>query len=242
MPDGTTTTTRAGRPTKLTAEKTEELCDMLLTGAYIETAAAAVGINKDTLHDWLKRGARERDRRRAHDDAITKEREDDKERQRAIRTEERERRSKRDHLNRKARRREQRYLDFSDAVTRALADAELNMLAIITEAANGGQLLRREVRTDHQGNTTIVEIHAGPDFKAAKFRLERRAPERWAPTQRIEVSGNEEKPVALTLRDAVLQAHERRKERLKTQRANGASHPGANANGAQGANGVTTEG
>jgi transposase len=48
------------RPTKLTAEVQERICSCIRAGNYIETAAAYAGIHKDTLYDWLKRGAKAR--------------------------------------------------------------------------------------------------------------------------------------------------------------------------------------
>lgn len=47
----------AGRPTKLTPEVRDKLLTCLRAGTYLETAAAMAGIHRDTLHDWLKRGA-----------------------------------------------------------------------------------------------------------------------------------------------------------------------------------------
>lgn len=49
---------RTGRRTKLTPELRDRICAAVRTGAYLETAAVAAGLNKTTLHDWLKRGAR----------------------------------------------------------------------------------------------------------------------------------------------------------------------------------------
>jgi hypothetical protein len=37
----------------------EKLCRIIRAGNYAETAAAACGINRDTLREWIKRGARE---------------------------------------------------------------------------------------------------------------------------------------------------------------------------------------
>jgi transposase len=47
-----------GRPILLTPELHEEIIDNLRAGAYVETAAAAAGVNKTTFYEWLKRGAR----------------------------------------------------------------------------------------------------------------------------------------------------------------------------------------
>ena len=51
-----------GRPTKLTTELTEEIAKYLRAGNYIETTAALVGINRDSIYEWLKRGAAEQER------------------------------------------------------------------------------------------------------------------------------------------------------------------------------------
>ncbi len=46
-----------GRPTKLTPEAQELIVNAVRAGTYLETAAALAGVCKDTLHEWLKRGA-----------------------------------------------------------------------------------------------------------------------------------------------------------------------------------------
>ena len=48
---------RGGRPPKLTPELQERICGALRAGNYMETAAAYCGVTKDTLYDWLKKGA-----------------------------------------------------------------------------------------------------------------------------------------------------------------------------------------
>jgi hypothetical protein len=48
----------AGRPTKLTDEVAEQICEVLASGAYLETAAEAVGIDPGTVWRWLDRGAK----------------------------------------------------------------------------------------------------------------------------------------------------------------------------------------
>lgn len=47
-----------GRPTKLTPEVQEQICQAVRAGNYLDIAASLVGINRRTLHDWLRRGAR----------------------------------------------------------------------------------------------------------------------------------------------------------------------------------------
>jgi hypothetical protein len=50
----------AGRPSKLTPALQAKLCDAIRSGNFLETAASFAGIDKSTLHRWLKRGDRER--------------------------------------------------------------------------------------------------------------------------------------------------------------------------------------
>jgi len=101
---------KGGRPTKLTPLIQEEVCKALKAGMYMETAAAYAGIDKDTLYDWLKKGARGESPEHAK---------------------------------------------FSDAVKRAVAEAELTDLLMIKKAASEGT------------------------WQAAAWRLERRFRERW---------------------------------------------------------------
>ena len=44
--------------TKLTPELQEKLLRYLRGGNYVETAAACVGIHRDTFYEWMKRGAK----------------------------------------------------------------------------------------------------------------------------------------------------------------------------------------
>lgn len=49
----------AGRKTKLTPERQATIVRLIRAGNYLETAACAAGIDRQTLRVWLKRGARE---------------------------------------------------------------------------------------------------------------------------------------------------------------------------------------
>lgn len=48
----------AGRPTKLKPEIADRILRALRLGAYFETCAAAGGISRDTLHEWVRTGNR----------------------------------------------------------------------------------------------------------------------------------------------------------------------------------------
>jgi hypothetical protein len=49
---------KAGRPSKLDQSMLERITNLVRAGNYLETAAQACGINKETLHRWLREGAR----------------------------------------------------------------------------------------------------------------------------------------------------------------------------------------
>ena len=51
-----------GRPSIITPEMTNRIVQLLKAGNYVETAAAMAGVSKQTLFNWMKRGARERER------------------------------------------------------------------------------------------------------------------------------------------------------------------------------------
>ena len=53
---------KGGRPTKLNDEVQAKIVNSVRQGNYLETASAYAGINKSTLHDWLRRGEREKQR------------------------------------------------------------------------------------------------------------------------------------------------------------------------------------
>jgi hypothetical protein len=116
------------RPEKLTPEVQQKIVDSLRMGNYIETASAYAGINKTTLYDWLKRGARE---------------------------------------NRG------KYRVFSNAVEKAMAEAEMRDVALIAQAAK-------------------------ENWQAAAWRLERKYPARWGRKTQHEVTGKDGNPVEIT--------------------------------------------
>jgi hypothetical protein len=114
-----------GRPPKLTQELQDQIVQYIKVGAYIETAAAACGLNKSTFYDWLKRGARAQQKGEWPEE-------------------------------------EQKYVDFSNAIEKATADAELRDVGLIARAAQ----------------TT---------WQAAAWRLERKFPHRWGRYERHDV-------------------------------------------------------
>ena len=148
-----------GRPVKITEELIKQICDVVRAGNYIETAAAFNGLSKSTLYDWMKRGARERQRIEG--------------------------------TNRKPLKKEELFMAFSDAIEKAMAEAEIRDVMRIGEASKS-------------------------DWKAAAWRLERKNPQKWG-RKFQQVESNEEE-TALKLELMRLQAE---KARIELGRANG---------------------
>lgn len=121
-----------GRPTKISKSLIDEFSRVIKAGNYIETAAAYVGISKNTVYDWLRRGAREKERLEKNPRA-------------------------------KLKKSEALFVEFSDAVEKALAAAEIRDVMLIGKAAE-------------------------TQWQAAAWRLERKFPERWGRKERLEVA------------------------------------------------------
>lgn len=51
---------RGGRPSKLDQATADKVISYLARGNYLETAAAAAGVSKSTVYEWMKRGMRSR--------------------------------------------------------------------------------------------------------------------------------------------------------------------------------------
>jgi transposase len=120
------------RPIKLNDEIQKQIIDLIRAGNYIETASSCVGISKNTLYDWLKRGAREKQRT---DGKISKN--------------------------------EEIYVRFSDAVEKAIAEAEARDVMIIANASKN-------------------------DWKASAWRLERKFPNKWGRKEHLTADINQE--------------------------------------------------
>jgi predicted DNA-binding protein YlxM (UPF0122 family) len=118
----------AGRPTKLTKELINEIAQYLRAGNYIETTAALVGVHRDSIYEWLKRGNAEIERVSKSNRA-------------------------------RIRKREEIFVEFTDTVKKAQAQAEAMLVGLIGQAA--------------QKNWT-----------AAAWRLERKYPDKWGRTER----------------------------------------------------------
>lgn len=163
----------------LTPELMDRLCSLLRVGAYVEQACAQVGIEKSSFYNWMRRGAREVNRRTKYAEEIEREHIEDRTRRQKIRVEERVRRTKRGKDHVQTCEEEQRYVEFLNAIQRAQAEGEHAMLSMVSKAAAGGAVVRRTTRTASDGTTSTTEVHALPDWRAAAWRLEKRHPQRW---------------------------------------------------------------
>ena len=130
----------AGRPTKINEAMIDQIAEAVRRGNYMETAAAYAGISKPTLYDWLKRGAKEKQRVESN----TKNR---------------------------IRESERLFVEFSNAIKTALADAEMRDVGVITNAA------------------TVEGV-----WQASAWRLERKFPDRWG-RKKLELSGPDNGPI-----------------------------------------------
>lgn len=213
----------AHRPAKISPEIIAKIAKAIAAGLYKETAAAVKDIHRDTLNEWLRRGARELERVKSETAKGVK----------AVRV----------------RASERLYVELSDAVEKAIARADERDLAVIDDAARGG---RKELVTvtrtksqpmiDHRTGKPIVrkdgtpimvtetiterrESKAAPQWQAAAWKLERRDPRRYGRRTYAEVTGRDGQDlIPLTaIRAAIASAeeiHEAEWEEL--EEANGA--------------------
>jgi hypothetical protein len=114
-----------GRPPKLNDALIERICLFLRAGSFIETATAASGISKTTFYDWLNAG------NECNAQIV-----------------------KADGGRHKFTEMQRLCMGFSDAVGRAMAEAEIADLMVIRRASL-------------------------TDWRAAAWRLERMHPEQW---------------------------------------------------------------
>lgn len=74
--------------------------------------------------------------------------------------------------------------ELSDAVTRALAEAEMRDIEIINKAAFGSSDIlatddKGEILKDSEGNPIILEYGLPPNWRVSAWRLERKFPKKW---------------------------------------------------------------
>lgn len=133
----------SAKPLYLTQDLIKQISSLILAGAYVETACAAVGISKVIYYEWLKLGNKRKNcspEDRKHIDIL--------------------------------------YEQFTDAINKAVVQAEL----------------RDIVRIDKAAETT---------WAAAAWKLERKHPERWGRKVRIdgEVNQNIKQDVKISIEE-----------------------------------------
>jgi transposase len=94
-----------GRPSKLTEDRQETICEALRKGVSIEGACQLAGIGESTFYSWRSRGEEEKERVREG------------------------------HHNCQVRKEEQPYVDFLEETTRAIGESEEYLVEKIYEAA-----------------------------------------------------------------------------------------------------------
>lgn len=154
----------------------DAIVEAIRAGSFIESAAAANGINKATLHDWLRTGSRV-NQRLLNDNA------------------------RRGDFTRK----ELLCAEFSDSVGRAFAEATAIEVATAAQLARGG-LTETETTTRTETlptgtpkvTTTTKQKVFAPDGAMIRWRLSKREPDTWG-RDRIELTGADGGPVELTL-------------------------------------------
>lgn len=168
-----------GRPTKLTDKLIEEIASAVRSAQFVEVAAAMVGVHKETLYAWLRRGA--------------------------------EARASAGKLNAQDR----RCLKFSDAVAKAVAEAEAFTIGGVLEAGRLPSTKKVTVtRSSGVGEDAEVTTEERveelpPDWRALAWVGERRW-RRWNQRQLVEAQspGDDglvgDAGAALTARDQVL--------------------------------------
>ena len=141
------------KKTILTQDKAKRIADLIAAGNDQETAAQAAGISKSTHYAWLQRGRAERERLEALQAEITDEgsQEDTEDTENP----------------------ETAFVEYLDAIERALAEAEAGLVLHIRTAA-------KEPRTWQAAAWLLTH---GPARK------------KWADIQRTEISGPDGKPI-----------------------------------------------
>lgn len=137
----------------------ERIVQAIRTGAYVETAAAAADVDKGTLYDWLKAGAR------AHSKRADGKRLSANEKRYA------------EFASAVHRAEAEAELDDIDGLHK-LARGGL-VVEVKTTTSKAGDVVAETVR----------EETLAPNVPALMWRLERRHPDRWGRRQAIEVGG-----------------------------------------------------
>jgi hypothetical protein len=86
--------------------------------------------------------------------------------------------------------------EFYDAVTRARAVVEVQLVGHVLRDVAGGYVTSRRTRTLRDGSVQIEEDRAGPNGRLGLQVLERAFPSRWSGRERVELSGPDGGPTS----------------------------------------------
>lgn len=153
----------AARPDGTPIMPTERIAEALRLGSSDRTAAARAGVSVAALQTWLRSGNR-------HSASLLA----------GTRTE------------RELSPIERAELALARAVATAVAEHELNLLALLEQASRGAEARTTTVQLAADGTElarTERTQRDAPDAASLRWRLERRHPEQWAPRQRVEHTG-----------------------------------------------------
>lgn len=153
-----------GRPTKLDDARAARLLDAIRTGNYFDTACAVAGVHRDTAYGWVRRGQAEAERRQAGLTAADR---------------------RENNLPTAAS--EQKYVDFSDALTTARGELEQRMVGAVVRSSVGGSVTKQVKRTLKDGTVEEETTVTAPDGRVALEFLARAFPGNWARRQSLEV-------------------------------------------------------
>ena len=143
------------RPSKLTPEVQENICNWLKLGYYQEDAAIMAGISASTYYEWMKKGDSERIALESGEDALALPEhplpapEDDTQEIQVV----------------------YRFMEFSEAVKKARAEAEGAHIRNIRKAADNGV------------------------WQASAWFLERSHPKKWGKRSQLDVIAENDEPV-----------------------------------------------
>lgn len=167
---------RTGRPPSLTPDVAATIVRYMRMGAYIETAAAAAGRSKVTLYEWMKTGARAREKGRrvtAHEQACI------------------------DFLNAvDTALAESELEDVSKIATLAQGGRQVTTVREKVQVVDGPNGSKIEQVVERTTNTETL----APSLAALTWRLERRFPDKYG-RQRIEVTGADGGPLEFTVEE-----------------------------------------
>ena len=89
-------------------------------------------------------------------------------------------------LERGERARSGRFLEFSESVKKAEADAAIRNATLVQKAAMGVDVLEKTTRTMPNGSIVVTEKKSQPQWQAAAWWLERKFPDEWGRRERID--------------------------------------------------------